>query len=329
MANKQTTNLTELTAIASGDEVVVYDVSAGGELKKITQDNLLGINFPAASVDSEIALFSGIGGKVLKRASSSGIAKVTSGVLSVVTAPSGALVGDTDVQTVSNKTLTAPVINTPTIRIWDGWNQVSDTWTYASANTITVPAGAASLYQKGDKIKITQTTPRYFVITAVADTLLTVYAGTDYTVANAAISAQAVSHQENPMLFPDYFNYTPTGVSATNVTLTGRYKTVGRQCFCRIKAVFAGAITFTTMPSLPITASASIIGGTAATSTSGVGGYLDNGTANAPAGIVPSVVASATVVNVAQASNGTAMSATVPITWAASDTFTLDFQYEF
>jgi hypothetical protein len=329
MANKQLTNLTALTSVASGDEFLVNDVSAGGELKKITQDNLLAINFPAASIDSELALFSGTGGKILKRASASGIAKVTSGVLSAVTAPSGTLIGDTDVQTMSNKTLTAPVINTPTIRVWDGWNQVSDTWTYASANTITVPSGAASLYQKGDKIKITQTTPRYFVITAVTDTLLTVYAGSDYTVANAAITSPAVSHEATPMLFPDYFSYTPTGIAATNVTLTGRYRTSGRQCFARIKATFSGAITFTTMPSLPITASSAIIGGTAATSSSGVGSYLDNGTANAPAGLVPSVVASATVVNVAQASNGTAISATVPITWAVNDTFTLDFQYEF
>ena len=62
----------------------------------------------ATSVDSEIVLFSGTGGKTGKRATGSGIAKLTSGVLSAVTAPSGAIVGDTDTQTLSAKTLTAP-----------------------------------------------------------------------------------------------------------------------------------------------------------------------------------------------------------------------------
>jgi hypothetical protein len=41
---------------------------------------------PAASVDSEVALFSGTTGKVLKRATGSGIVKLVSGVQSVVAA---------------------------------------------------------------------------------------------------------------------------------------------------------------------------------------------------------------------------------------------------
>ena len=71
----------------------------------------------------------------------------------------------------------------------DGWTPVTGSWTYASASTITVPIGAASLYQKGDKIKFTQTTVKYGVIVAVADTLLTIAVNTDYVVANAAIPA--------------------------------------------------------------------------------------------------------------------------------------------
>lgn len=59
----------------------------------------------SSSVDSELALFSGTGGKTLKRATGSGIALLTSGVLSAVTAPAGTIVGTTDTQTLTNKTI--------------------------------------------------------------------------------------------------------------------------------------------------------------------------------------------------------------------------------
>ena len=88
----------------------------------------------------------------------------------------------------------------------DGWVNSDETWTYASATTITVPAGATAKYQKGDKIKLTQTTVKYFYIVGVADTLLTVVGGTDYTIANAAISANYYSHASSPVGFPNYFN---------------------------------------------------------------------------------------------------------------------------
>lgn len=100
----------------------------------------------------------------------------------------------------------------------DGWTPVADSWAYASASTITVPAGAASFYHKGDRVKFTQTTVKYFVITAVADTLLTIAVNTDYTVANAAISAIFYSHQQNPIGYPTWFNYTPTSITWTGGT---------------------------------------------------------------------------------------------------------------
>jgi hypothetical protein len=111
----------------------------------------------------------------------------------------------------------------------DGWTSTSDAWTYASASTINVPSGAASLYQKGDRIKFTQTTVKYFVVVAVADTLLTVAVNSDYTVANAAISAISYSHVLCPVGYPTWFNFatTHTGFSANPSGYVYKYKIDG------------------------------------------------------------------------------------------------------
>lgn len=94
-----------------------------------------------------------------------------------------------------------------------GWIPILDTWTYASATTITVPSGAASLYSVGDKVKIVQgVTTKYFYVVTVADTLLTVTGGSDYTVANAAISGIYISKAVSPVGFPQWFAYAPTPV---------------------------------------------------------------------------------------------------------------------
>jgi hypothetical protein len=93
---------------------------------------------------------------------------------------------------------------------WDGWLEAKETWTYASATTITVPAGALNKYNKGDKIKLTQTTVKYFYIVDVADTTLTITGGTSYTLANAAITNNFYSKASTPLGFPPSFSYTPT-----------------------------------------------------------------------------------------------------------------------
>jgi len=91
----------------------------------------------------------------------------------------------------------------------NGWIPVFQTWSYASSITITVPTGAALLYQKGDKIKFTQHgVIKYFYILNVIDTVLTVSAGSSYTVENTStypITDIYLSHQENPIGFPGSF----------------------------------------------------------------------------------------------------------------------------
>lgn len=107
----------------------------------------------------------------------------------------------------------------------DGWTPANETWTYASATTITVPTGAASKYSKGDKIKLTQTTVKYFYIVGVADTVLTITGGSSYTLTSETISANYYSHQASPVGFPSYFNYTPT------ITTTGGSVTTSQNAF--------------------------------------------------------------------------------------------------
>jgi hypothetical protein len=111
----------------------------------------------------------------------------------------------------SDKVLTLPdetgiIVSSVSTQILTGWIPVADSWAYASADaptfTITVPSGAASIYGVGMRIKLTQTTVKYFIITAVADTVLTVYGGTDYTLVNAAISAISYSAMKIPLGFP-------------------------------------------------------------------------------------------------------------------------------
>jgi hypothetical protein len=120
-------------------------------------------------------------------------------------------------ETLTNKTLTSPVLQGTV----DGWISANETWAYASATTITVPSGAAAKYVKGDKIKLTQSTVKYFYIVGVADTVLTVTGGADYAVTDAAISANYYSHASSPIGFPVRFmlstpTWTTTGTAFTN-----------------------------------------------------------------------------------------------------------------
>lgn len=90
--------------------------------------------------------------------------------------------------------------------IVNGWILANETWVYYSVDAptgvITVPSGAASKYNVGDRVKMTNSTVKYFIITAVSDTTLTLYGGTDYTLENADITLNYYSHAKSPLGFP-------------------------------------------------------------------------------------------------------------------------------
>ena len=208
----------------------------------------------------------------------------------------------------------------------DGWVNSDETWTYASTTTITVPSGATAKYQKGDKIKLTQTTVKYFYIIGVADTVLTITGGSDYTLTDATITDNYYSKVENPQGFPNSFNYTPTG--PTNTTLTGKFFIVRNHLWGSIKGAVTGTPSFANMPTLPIQASASIVG-----KLTNMGSYEDTGTAGRWGKITGVIVPSASVITLFNNNDTSAddmpfVSATVPITWVNTDNWFINFDYE-
>lgn len=176
-----------------------------------------------------------------------------------------------------------------------GWASVLDTWTYASATTITVPSGATALYQVGDKLRMTNSGTKYFYITAVASTLLTVTGGSDYTVANAAISSIYISRAHWPYGMPACFNYVPTlvGFSANPANAVYQFWVTGMHCNLNVRQGTAGTSNSTDFTiTLPITAA------TVSNCSWGVVPYsaIDNGTASTTPAQAQIVSAGTTVI---------------------------------
>jgi hypothetical protein len=154
---------------------------------------------------------------------------------------------------------------------YGGWQKVNGSWSYASASTITVPSGAASYYQKGDRIRWKQGAGyKYGVIVTVADTLLTIAVNTDYTVANSAITDIYFSHQANPIGYPTSFNFTGSYAFAAGTAPSGalvvdaqQYQIVGGLVFinCLVEYTTAGATATGLTLTLPITSSEALLTG--------------------------------------------------------------------
>jgi hypothetical protein len=219
MSDKKISQLTALTTPANDDLLPIVDDPAGSPItKKITWANIKA---------------------AIKSYYDSVTATLTNKTLTSPTITNKSSTGtDSGTETLTNKTLTSPLFQGSL----DGWISANETWTYASATTITVPSGAASKYQKGDKIKLTQTTVKYFYIISVADTVLTVTGGTDYTVADEAITDNYYSHQENPIGFPHWFNWTPSYSASGSMTYTSvttniaKFRIVGQSCIVLISS---------------------------------------------------------------------------------------------
>jgi len=158
----------------------------------------------------------------------------------------------TTAQTLTNKTLTSPLFQGTV----DGWISANETWAYASASTITIPAGGAAKYAVGDRIRWKQGAGyKYGVLVTVADTLLTIAVNTDFTVATpTAITDNYYSHQANPIGFPQWFTFNSTIVGFTGTpTQSIKFNILGKRCLIYVSVNgTSNATNFTfTIPVLP------------------------------------------------------------------------------
>lgn len=131
---------------------------------------------------------------------------------------------------IAKKITIANAFGIPTL----GYTAAGESWTYASATTITVPTDATTKYEEGNIIKITQTTggTKYGVIITVAATLLTIFWLGGATLANEAITSPFYSSNatplgagqltplsiSNPVKFSTYLSANQTGIVDNTLT---------------------------------------------------------------------------------------------------------------
>lgn len=141
---------------------------------------------------------------------------------------------------------------------WDGWLPAHETWTYASATTFTVSGDVTAKYNVGDKIKLTQTSAKYFYVIAISygapNTTVTVFGGTDYTLANAAITLPYYSKFSSPNAFPSGFAYTPASITGWSSTTTSYHRLTIEGRTATVRFIVDGTSNATTVSwTMPVT----------------------------------------------------------------------------
>lgn len=211
----------------------------------------------------------------------------------------------------------------------DGWIADSDTWTYASASTFTVSGDVTVRFSKGTRLKFTQTTAKYAVVVAsshaAGTTTVTIAVNTDYTLANAAITATYYSYDVNPQGYPAQFAYTPSWTSSgtqpaiVNGTITGSFSIVGNMCDVKVNISMGGSTTFGTGTysiSYPVT---EVTGGVEA---NGMCLLFDSSVS----GFYPAMWRAGSLMQLATVPSSFAAN-NAPFTWAASDQMQLSNRY--
>ena len=86
------------------------------------------------------------------------------------------------------------------------WTSISATLTYSSTDGPTFVCTTSDLTATvavGARLKLTHSASvKYFIVTAISSTTITLYGGTDYTISASAITLPSFSHLRTPLGFP-------------------------------------------------------------------------------------------------------------------------------
>lgn len=176
----------------------------------------------------------------------------------------------------------------------DGWTTSADTWTYASATTFTISGvDRTTTYTKGTRLRLKQGgSYKYFFVVSSAfstNTTVTLTGGTDYTLANAAITDNYYSYMANPQGYPGTFNYTPTYAGSASMTFgtvttnIAQFSAVGNMISLVVYArgTTGGTPSTSISFTLPVTSSTTQLrGGTYVRATADQGGFYEAADAN-------------------------------------------------
>lgn len=115
-----------------------------------------------------------------------------------------------------------------------GWQYDQDTWVYVSATSFKVAGkDVRTRFPKGTKVSYNDGGVDYGVVASTAfstDTTVTLIGTSDYTIANATLTAPRYSYVATPQSFPEWFNWSPTltGWSSAPTASVYRWRAISR-----------------------------------------------------------------------------------------------------
>ena len=186
-----TVSVNGMTNYANG-EVVVFTIDPANSAKQVFTGTVSGTSVINVVWTYGTNVTHTSGASIIDYVSSTTLDMVTTGILKQhnqngthqALTNTGGLTTD-----ILSVTSSASIVNPSPVGTVSGWIGANESWSYASSTTITVPTNATTKYDVGDYLQLTQSsTVKYFVVTTVAATLLTVAGIAGATVANSAIT---------------------------------------------------------------------------------------------------------------------------------------------